>query len=246
MKKLLFLLVLLSAFTQVFAQKNNTTAKPDILKDTATVEKNMFAKKWYFGGSFNNCWTTIKGSDLTEEHFTKPSLGFTLKAEYVSKSGLGANIGFGYQQRGAGIKTEDVVKDLGDPDSTNRLRLRFNTIDFPISILFRTPKDVFGLGNTKWFVSAGIVPSWNHYTRRIFISAEDGFHGLEDASSSYYTFDVPISLETGLDIQVPNSGIFQVHVVGQWGTQNVFDNKTRFGEDNGKNRLMGIKVGWMF
>ncbi|GAB4333142.1 MAG: hypothetical protein OHK0038_09160 [Flammeovirgaceae bacterium] len=236
----------MSGILQVFAQKTNTVVKPDILKDTAIVEKSMFAKKWYFGGSFNNCWTNIKGDDLTEDHFWKPSLGFTLKAEYISKMGLGANIGFGYQQRGAGIKTEDLVKDLGDPDSTNRLRLRFNTIDFPINILYRTTKDVLGLGNVRGFISAGMVPSWNHYTRRIFISAEDGFHGLENASTNYYNFDILFSLETGLDIQVPNSGVFQVHVVGQWGTQNVFDNKTRFGDDKGKNRLWGLKLGWMF
>ena len=107
------------------------------------VKPKGFEKKFIWGIAYQQCWSTIQGSSLPEDYFTKPSLGFSVSAEYYPLSFIGIGAGAGYQQRGAGITHHNTLPVTGtNPDSTHRERLRFNTLEFPISISLRTPKDV--------------------------------------------------------------------------------------------------------
>src|SRR5437868_5499416 len=59
-----------------------------------------FAKKFHWGISTNTYFTTFVGDNLARTYFSKPSLGFNLRAEYFFNSFIGAGVGAGFQQRG--------------------------------------------------------------------------------------------------------------------------------------------------
>ena len=87
------------------------------------------------------------------------------------------------------IKLVDEYSGLGDPDSTYRTRLRFNTLDFPIQFIYRsrTVKE-------RWKIHAGLglAPVLNFKTNRVFNSVEDGFHLEQNQTSIYFKKDIDI------------------------------------------------------
>jgi hypothetical protein len=230
-KSLLALLTLLQVGV-VFGQ-----TAPDTLK-----RKEIFDKKFFWGGSFNNALTIFKGSNMPDEYFWKPALGVTLKAEYYFHKNIGVSVGFTYQQKGAGIITPDFDKSLGDPDSTHRARIKTNALEIPLVLILRSGDFIRGV---RLHGEIGITPMKNRLSKHMFMSVEDGFHVVENQSDRYYKKDIPIQAVFGVDMNAGNACVFQVHLFGNWGTKNVFNTATYPGA-NGKNVLYGIRLGWMF
>jgi hypothetical protein len=215
-------------------------AQAQIKLDTIP-KKSIWSKKFYWGVTFNNSWATIKGTHLPNEYFWKPSVGASVKMEYFFHKNLGLTIGAQYQQKGGGIITEDKVKTLGDPDSTYRARIKLHALEIPIAIVLRSGEVI---QNTRFHGSVGIAPMINFQSKFVQYSAEDGFHFMEEQPDRYYKNDLALTASAGIDINAGNSSIFQIHFYGTWGTKNVY---TDFypGAD-GKTRVLGLKLGWMF
>lgn len=202
-----------------------------------------FGKKFIYGGTFQHAWTSIKGSDLPRTYFTKPSLGGTLVAEYYLFNIIGAGGGIGFQQRGAGIKNPDVVKDLGNGDSTYRERLRFQSWEIPLYLVVHSPEV---LNNLRFSGRFGVIWSTNFRTQNIFHSVEDGFHKITYPGSDYYETDLLYSGSLGADINAGNHAIFQVHVFLQSGTKNVFRESGTLSGHAGLNHAYGIQLGFFY
>lgn len=206
--------------------------------------KDTVSRKFKYGISFNNSWSTIVGSNLNQEYFYKPSLGTHLKVEYSFKPYFGIGVSGGIQQRGAGIKTIDTDKSLGNPDSLYRRRLRFNTLDFPLYLFVRTPKDI--IKGVKLNFQIGANYHINFKTTDIFYSLEDGFHNRADVSSDYYkNSSFSLYSAIGFDIKAGNN-IFQTHFIYNSGSTNVFNTSNNTSNAIGKNRLMGIQVAFLY
>ena len=221
--------------------------KESILADTTT--QNMFQKKLRWGLSWNQYWGTIKGNSLPQTYFSKPCLGFNFRAEYYPLPFVGFGAGFGLQQRGAGIINPDNSGGsfthpwefpLGNPDSTYRERLRFNTLEVPLTLLLRTPKDV--IKGVRISGAAGIL--FTHVTRAkdYFLSVEDGFHVITDVKDSYLINNFGYQFSLGTDINAGESCILQVHLVMTECVRNVY----KTAPANGQLRTFGFRVAWLF
>ena len=123
-----------------------TAAGAQIGFDTAQVKKSIWDKKFYWGVTFNNSWATIKGTNLPNNYFWKPSVGASLRAEYFFHKNIGVSFGLQYQQKGSGIVTPDFDKTLGDPDSTYRARIKLHALEVPISIHLRSGELIKKIG----------------------------------------------------------------------------------------------------
>lgn len=199
-----------------------------------------FDKKFHAGISLNNYWTTISGPQLAREYFTKPSIGFNIRAEYYLTPYLGVGLGVGYQQYGMGIINQDNVHSLGDPDSTYRERTRFHTIELPISLLLRTPKDV--IGGIRISGSIGIAPVMVFKASDIFHSVEDGYHLITPVNDQYLTNDLMTQITLGPEIDSGGTGLFQIHFVYSRGTRNVYSQ----GQGEAYNHCMGLRIAWLW
>lgn len=241
MKKWLFILFLIGFWGQLQAQDNKTEQKTALEKLQAdTLPKpSILDKKFYWGFAFVNAWTSISNSS---DYFYKPSLGGGLRMDYYFTKSLGLSAGFNFQQRGTGILTPDTEKSLGNADSTYRLRVRFNCLDFPLAVVYRSPKGIFGGKGVRLFLSAGTTPQFNFQSNRVFISAEDGFHDVQDQSKDYYVFDTTLDASAGFLISAGNSSTFLVDFLAQFGGLNAYRNS----DLSGKNRLFGIRMAWLF
>jgi hypothetical protein len=237
-------------FFFVFATLGGTSLaqeKEKILAEAAV--KSIFEKKLRIGISGNQYWGKITGGDLTEDYFGKPCLGASLRAEYYPISFLGFAAGFGIQQRGAGIINPDNSggafthpweQPQYDGDSTYRQRLRFNTLELPIALLLRTPKDI--VKGVRLSAAGGL--SFVHVTRvnDVFLVVEDGYHQDQVVTNDYVSSDVAFQLSAGTDIDAGGSGILQVHLVYTKGTKNVY------AANQGDGRLVtyGFRLSWLF
>jgi hypothetical protein len=194
-------------------------------------EKN---KKFFWGASFYQNFSNIKNDDSVK-YFRKPSVGIGLCAEYHFTKNIGINVGVNFMQRGAGIILPDSDKSVGNPDSTYRLRLRFNTIDLPINVFYKIP-----LTNTNKLIHLGIgvAPVYNFKTTRIFHSVEDGFHTIEDKTNNYYKTDIEFQASLGMDFIVSKQTTFQLHLIGSSGRKNIYVNDL----NNGKSNFFGLKL----
>lgn len=231
-KKVFIVLLLTGMVSTVQAQNQLDT----------TAAKSRWDKKFYWGVTFNNSWATIKGENLPNEYFWKPSVGASFKTEYYFHKNVGLLVGAQYQQKGSGIITKDNVGTLGDPDSTYRARIKLHALEVPIAIVLRSGEVV---RNTRFHGSAGIAPMINFQSKFVQYSAEDGFHFIENQNSRYYKNDLALTVAAGIDINAGNSSIFQIHFYGTWGTKNAY-NPDVFPDANGKTRVIGMKLGWMF
>jgi Outer membrane protein beta-barrel domain len=199
-----------------------------------------FVKKFRWGVTSNFYFTTITGDNLPATYFSKPSLGFNIRAEYFFKQYIGLGVGAGFQQRGTGIINPDNVKGLGNTDSTNLERLRFNTIEVPISLLLRTPKDI--VKGVRLSGTFGLVPLINFESNDVFSSPTDGNHMVTPVSDQYQKSDLLYQFSLGPDINAGNLGIFRVHFVYSKGTSNVYSNDIK----KGYNQSLGFQVSWLF
>jgi hypothetical protein len=214
------------------------------MADTAK-QKSIWEKKFFWGITFNTSLVTLEGSALPEAYFLKPAMGFSLRTEYYFHKNIGVSISLGYQQKGSGILTPDYVsyeQNLGDGDSTHRGRIKFDAFELPVAFLFRTNEILKG---TKIHASIGVNLTQITNAKYVFYSIEDGFHLVENHSDRYYKSDIPITGSLGLDINAGNSTVFQVHVIGNWGTRNAYKQEY-FPGSAGKNNLYGLRLGWLF
>lgn len=205
-------------------------------------QKSRWEKRWLWGASFNNSLVSFRGAHSANNYFWRPGLGVTLKGEFFITPYLGLTAGVTFHAKGAGIITPDTNKDLGDPDSTYRARIKFYNLEVPVAIVFRGLEPIRG---TRLRAELGLVPSRIVYAKYIFLSVEDGFHFVEDQSNRYYKSDLFVQAALGLDINANDACIFQVHLYGNWGTRNVY-NTTLAPGAAARNQLYGIRLGWMF
>lgn len=191
--------------------------------------------------------------------FWKPSVGFNIRAEYYPISWLGLGVGFGYQQRGTGVINADktggafsnpwVVDtngNQGDADTTYRERMRFNGWEMPVTILMRTPKEVFK--GVKISAAAGVVFVSTTNVNNIFLKVEDGFHKETDLSSDHNLNDVGLQFSLGPDINA-GASVFQAHLVYTKGTGNVYKKGNTIygnGPEDGHHETIGFRVTWFF
>ncbi len=242
-------LCLLLLSPEVFSQQK---LKEKILADGN--DRDPFAKKFRWGVSYQQYWSSIEGQQVEKSYFIKPSIGFNFRLEYYFNSFLGVGLGAGYQQRGAGIVNEDntggafahpwITVDgvRGNPDSTYLERLRFNTIEFPLTILLRTPKDVF----KGMRISAAAGPTLIHVVsvNQTFQSIIDGFHPYHWVTDNYIRNDLGYQISLGTDIDSGGAGksMFQIHFVYTQGLGNVY----AVGQGTGHQMTFGVRLGWMF
>lgn len=249
MKKRIWLFTFLGLLsTAAFSQDKPLTPGEKILAEANA--KDPFSKKFRFGLSWNQYWGTIKGSNLPKEYFAKPCVGASLRSEYYPLPFLGIGVGFGVQQRGAGIINEDKtggtfthpwfgLKDNTE-DSTYRERLRMNTIEIPVTLLLRTPKDV--VKGMRLSAAAGLVWIKNDYVKDFWHKPEDGFHTIIDVDKDYIKQDLGYQLSIGADIDAASSCIFQVQLIYTRGTKNIYTT----GSGNGHTETYGVRVAWLY
>lgn len=240
MKKKIMKTLDISKFTLVILLMTAFSARAQN-SDSAKV-KSIWDKKFFWGVTLNNALTTIDGTNLPQEYFSRPTVGGSIKTEYYFSKYIGATIGVGFIAKGAGIITPDLYSGLGDPDSTHRARIKFYSLEVPIAIIFRGFEPIKG---TRIHAELGIIPSKIIESKYIFLSVEDGFHLIEDHSDRYYKTDLSLHASLGLDVNAGSSCIFQVDFYGNWGTANVY-NPAFFPNQNGRNQLYGIRLGWLF
>lgn len=245
----LFAVALCCAISGVAQQKKSAgeSQRETILMLSET--PNPFDKKFRIGLSWNQYWGTIKGPDLPVDYFAKPCVGFNLRTEYYVLPFLGISAGFGVQQRGAGIINEDREGGTftrpwfgakgNTEDSTYRQRLRMNTIEIPVTLLLRTPKDV--IKGVRPSAALGVVWIRNDYVKDFWHKPEDGFHTITDISDQYIASDLGYQVSVGADINATTC-LFQFHLVYTRGTRNVF----RTIPGNGQAETYGFRVAWLF
>jgi hypothetical protein len=213
----------------------------------ATPEKQEpkgFEKKFLWGVAYQQSWSTIQGRSLPKDYFSKPSLGFSVSAEYYPVSFIGIGVGAGYQQRGAGVTHHNTLPvAFLRPDSTHLERLRFNTLEFPISIFFRTPMDI--VKGLRLGGSIAVVPMVNLHSHDVFVDVEPSVRDTDvvnDVSSSYFKKDAAYQFSFGPEIDSGSSGTIKLHFLYSLGTTNVY--KTEQGI--GHNQTMGLRLTVMF
>lgn len=243
--RLVSLFVLLA--TGAVAQTLNSIREEDS-------EKKPFDKDFRIGASFNIYWTKFTGSDLPQTYFAKPSLGMNIRAEYYFLPFLGVGAGIGYQQRGTGVINPDysggafsnpwIVNKYGvqgDPDSTYAQKIRFNTIEFPVTVLFRTPKDV--IKGVRLSAAAGVIYLYNIEANDVYQSIVDGFHKSTPVTADYVRHNLGYQLSLGADIDAGSSGtVFQLHLVYNEGLKNVF----AAGQGTGTQVAYGLRLACLF
>lgn len=243
MKKTVFILFATSliALQGIAQEKEKILAEADV--------KSVFNKKFYWGLTGNQYWGKIKGDNLPEEYFGKPCLGSNLRVEYYPISFVGASVGFGIQQRGAGIITPDQSGGSFthpweypqyDGDSTYRRRLRFNTLEVPITLLLRTPKDV--IKGVRLSAALGVAYVKTMRVSDVFLVVEDGYHQDRVVTKDYLASDLPLQLSFGTDINAGDQGVLQFHLVYTKGSKNVF----AANQGNGQLITYGFRVSWLY
>ena len=256
MKKIIQLssfLILLLLSQEVFSQQN---VKQKIMGEGTL--KVALDKKFHWGISYQQYWSTITGEQVKSTYFIKPSIGFNLRAEYYFNSFIGVGVGVGFQQRGAGINNGDVTGGAfskpwifvdtpegarsGDPDSTHLERLRFSTIEFPVTLLLRTPKDFLQQGMR---LSGAVGPTFIHTSRvnQTYQSIVDGFHPYNWVTDNYVRNQLGLQASVGLDIDSGGgTSVFQVHFVYTQTLSNVYAK----GQADGRLATFGVRFGWLF
>mgnify|MGYP002375897654 FL=1 len=211
-------------------------------------------KKFRWGGNYNMYWSTIVGDNLAKEYFTKPSIGFDFRVEYYFTKVIGVGLGIGYQQRGAGIINLDksggafahpwVVGNngvQGDVDSTYLEKVRFNTIEVPLTLLLRSPKDL--IKGMRPSGSIGAVYMYNIESNDVFQAVVDGTHKDTPVTADYFRHDVGLQFSAGFDIDVGGTGtVFQAHFVYSTGVKNVY----AAGQGDGRQIAYGVRLAFLF
>ena len=176
-------------------------------------------------------------------------MGFNIRAEYYPLPFLGVGAGIGYQQRGAGIINPDnyggsfahpwVKPNPQDTDSTHAEKLRVNSIELPLTLLLRTPKDV--IKGIRLSAEAGVIWIHNVRTNNIWLDVVGGNHEDHFVTDMYVKDDFGYQLSFGPDINA-GSTVFQVHAVYTRGMKNVY----AAGQGDGRQTTIGLRVAWLF
>ncbi len=255
MKKTIYLAVFLSLSFLSREGLSQQKVKERILEES--VLKNANDKNFHWGISYQQYWSTITG-ETQSSYFIKPSIGFNLRAEYYFNSFIGVGLGIGFQQRGAGINHQDVTGGAfahpwifvntpdgyrsGNPDSTHLDRLRFSTIEFPLTLLLRTPKDFLQQGMR---LSGAVGPTLIHTSRvnQTYQSIVDGFHPYNWVTDNYVRNQFGVQASLGFDIDSGGgTSVFQVHLVYTQTLTNVYAK----GQADGRLATYGIRFAWLF
>ncbi|MFZ4426310.1 MAG: outer membrane beta-barrel protein [Saprospiraceae bacterium] len=215
-----------------------------IAQEVQVPEVGIFNKNWLIGGTFQSNWTKITGKNLPETYFNKPSVSGLIQVEHFFKERVGVGFGFGYQQKGAGIKNPDFVRELGDPDSTNRDHLRFHGLDLPAYLCYRGP--ILGGTGIRLSGRLGAALSYNTQTIRIWHSVEDGFHDKQKQANIYYRFGTYVMSSFGFDANAGNTTLFQFQFFFHRGLNNVYRDAATFANANGKNQVFGFQLGFFY
>jgi hypothetical protein len=236
MKTFVTFLLLILLTTWVEAQ-DSVKIKNEFRKPTG------FNKKVLLGVSLQQYWTTISGSSLPEKYFSKPSTGGLVNVEYYPLSFLGFGLGAGFQQRGAGIYHQNTAPVTATgPDSTYRYRLRFSTLEMPLSIIFRTPKDLLPGFRISGSISA--VAVYNLHSRIVYSNLEPSIKDtdtVKDVSSAYFKNDLPVQFSIGPEF-ASGTGIFKLQFVVSQGTANVY----KASQATGHNHSTGVRLAVLF
>lgn len=235
MKKIIYIVIMLCSVAKLQAQLFDTIPE---------MNPEYFQKKLRWGMAFNQSFSSILGSNQPFDYFIKPSLGGGLELEYYFSKNLGIGTGLLFQQRGAGIYNPDVAKEVGDPDSTHRQRLRFNCIDLPIRLCFRLDKGLTK-GN-RWSGSLGVIPRYSFKTNSVFHSIEDGFHVIEDWGTDFNSLDLEISSSFGLSINAGDAALLHVHLYANYGFLNTYSNSGKYSTQVGNHLLFGLRLSALF
>jgi hypothetical protein len=249
MKKIAYLLLLFSSLSicSLAQEKKEDTQKEKILAEGNPV--NMFAKKFHWGLSYSQYWGTLKGKDLAESYFAKPLVGFNFRAEYYPLSFVGVGAGFGFQQQGAGIKHQDNyggfyshpwIQPSGDIDSTYINKLRFNTLEMPITLLLRTPKDV--IKGIRLSGAAGVVLVHSYHSNDVWLDVASGAHLDHFVTNDYSKNSMSYQFSFGPDINAGEGCVFQVHFVYAKGMKNIYT----AGQGDARQVTFGVRVAWLF
>ena len=245
MKNILYLSVFF--FLTNFAHETLAQEKEKILAEGEA--RDIFSKKFRWGISYNQYWSTITGNDLPRDYFIKPSLGFNVRVEYYPKSFIGIGMGFGIQQRGAGIINPDNyggsfshpwIKPTGDVDSTYTEKLRFNTLELPLTLLLRTPKDI--LKGIRLSAAMGMIFIHNYQANDVWLDIGGGNHLDHFVTDDYTRNDVGYQISLGPDINAGGSNIIQIHFVYSQGGKNIY----AAGQGDGRQVTLGVRVAWLF
>ncbi|MBL7849010.1 MAG: outer membrane beta-barrel protein [Cyclobacteriaceae bacterium] len=245
-------IALLTAMLLAMASLATAQTLASIKKDE--LQENQVKKTLRWGVAGNIMWSTIKGNDLPANYFVKPGLGISLRAEYYLLPFLGVGAGVGYQQRGAGVINPDysggaashpwiVDKNgnQGDPDSTHLEKLRFNTLEMPLSLLFKTPHEV--IRGIRLSGSAGLIYIYNFESTDVMESIMDGIHKSRPVTGQYLRHDIGWQVSAGVDISsAPNGNLFQIHLLYNEGLGNVF----AAGQGTGTQVCYGIRLTCFF
>ncbi len=255
MKRMIFAVAFLSALLFSPAGFSQQKLKEKILAEGQL--KNAFDKRFRWGISYHQYFSTITG-EAQASYFIKPSVGFNIRAEYYFNSFLGVGIGAGYQQRGAGINHTDVTGGAfahpwifvdtpqgyrsGDLDSTHLERLRFNTVEIPLTLLLRTPKDFLQQGMR---LSGAVGPTLIHTfsVNQTYQSVIDGFHPYNWVTDNYVMNQLGYQVSLGVDIDAgAGTSLFQVHFVYTETLSNLYAK----GQADGRHATGGIRFAWLF
>ncbi len=176
-------------------------------------------------------------------------LGTDVHLDYYLSKRIAISVGVRYQMRGTGLLTPDYVsqaQETGNPDSTHRGRIKMNTLEIPLALVYRGTKNVVNIANgTRFTARIGVSPLYNAMTNNVFYSIEDGFHLIERVDERYYRFDMPINISAGIDMNAAEKTIFHFGFLAHFGLTNVY-NTNYYPNANARGRLVGFKVGWLF
>ncbi len=233
MKQIVVLIFILGgAIEFAAAQKFNPPADSE--------KTSAFDKKFLWGFTFTQSWSTISGNSLPKSYFAKPSIGLLASVEYFPKKFLGFSAGIGFMQRGAGVLN---VPTPNFPDSTYRERLRLSTFELPLSVTLRTPKDV--IKGLRFSASAGIAPVFMYAAYDTKISIEPNIDNLDksvDVSSGYFKTDMAFQITAGPEIDMASRQVIRIHFYYSQGTSNVYSS----GSVQGHTENIGLRLGWLF
>lgn len=252
-KKYLLAALLIVSGLLSFQASGQQSLKEHILESGKL--KDTFQKNFHWGLSMNMYWSSITGEQVSDSYFYKPSIGGMVRAEYYFSKVVGVGLGAGFQQLGAGLKNSDVTggayshpwitSDLGfvgNLDSTYLERLRFSTVQIPITIHLRTKHDVLQQG-MRLSGSAGALFIHNSRVNQTYQSSIDGDHPYNWVTDNYVRNQWGYQITAGTDIDSGGGGsMFQVHFVFTQSLSNIYAK----GQGDGRHTSYGVRISWMF
>ncbi len=177
--------------------------------------------RWGCTVHFAQQWGSIR-EDGETGFFVKPSLGGGIGVDFAVREGLLLNAGVQMQQYGTGVRLDDVVGGIGNPDSTFRTRLRISGLGGYVGNAFASAP----LCDGKFRMVGGWKFGMHHVVRArsVFHSVEDGFHEVTDLKSDVVPFFSTLGMSAGLEWNQPSAAKFSVQWVACASLGNAYRN----------------------